>query len=276
MVTFRLTYESESLALTRNDTDIELLVPQTVSPSADNRQTRVEIPYQEPKDNVILITGQEESVSIEGLASPGLFDRDDLAATAAYSDGWRGIAEWCQDMFSLVGSAGMLVDEVLDETLTCSIDTFEISLEYPVREVVSWSLSLTRGRAFYQPQAPRPVPEGDLNQSADLDGLDLTHPVTYTLEKSASLSATVVPDPEGDGADQNVLIENGKSRSAVLDFKPADVAAVDTLRNKWDVDAETFSFDSPFPGDSYEMQVAQVAPTAQVEKVPDTTLELTQ
>jgi hypothetical protein len=136
-------------------------------------------------------------------------------------------------------------------------------------------MSLELGEALYEPVAPRPASP---STQATFGSIDIAHPVTYTLSKEVRSSTTIVPDPDASAsAESNVLLENGKSRTINIDFKPADADAVAAaLRSQWDIDAEPFAVETPFPGDTYLMQLSSSTPSLQTEQLPENGVELIQ
>lgn len=271
----QLSFDSTSDQLTRGQQELELFVPQTVQNTVSNQTTRVELPYVEPSENMTLISGQEEDISIEGVLPVRLFDWDHFDFLDAYSAGLQGAAEWVQDVFSLLGSPGTFTNGFRDTSLQSTITDFSVTLEYPFRPVISWSMSLELGEALYEPPPPRPASP---STQATFGSINLNHPITFTLSKEVRASTTIVPDPDASAsAERNVLLETGKSRTINIEFNPADADTIAAeLRSQWDIDTEPFTVETSFPGDTYEMQLSSSTPSLQAGRLPENGVELIQ
>jgi len=266
---------------TSGDTaQLELFVPQTITEDVENRTTRVEIPYFDPKNNITLITGQENSFSISGILPYRLFDDyRHLTFINAYSQSKRGAAEWVQDVFSLLGSEmTMSVDANTDETFKCTISEFSVSVQFPEQNFVRWNMTVEIGRAFGDASPPRDADPKNISELGITNTTPIDGPVTFTITKSVSTSTTVVPDPDAsNSAESNILLESGRARDINIDFEPFDAEDFTRqLRNKWDIDAQPFVLKTPFPGDEYEVHVDRITPSQETSSLTNIKLEVRQ
>lgn len=253
---------------------VPVWVTQDTERDVINEVDRSQIPYRQPRDNILFSRGQEEENSLSGIATPDLFTRH----APDYSDGLVGAAEWTQDMFSLVGAQGESLtvnDHLSGETYPGYLQRFNIQLGYPRDGQINWDLQFDVGQGLApHTDTPRRAVAPDTTPS--LNGRSLPSPVTFSMNKSCDTEVTLIPDPSGEaGPEDNLVQETGTNRSFTLGFRDLRDDTLSTLRDFRRFN-ETYTFVPPFPGDSYEVMVDSIGQSRDTETPVEYELEMIQ
>lgn len=232
-------------ALDLPTTEFPLFVTDSVDRSIINEVNQTLIPFEDSDANVNFIEGQEEEMTLAGVATHDVFDQ-----RSDYSDGERGMAEWTQDLFAVTGTNPELIDRVTSSTqIPVYVTRAKVQLAYPRDDRINWTLSLTRGEGFDEGSIERGTV--DVGGSIRLDGLSLDHPTSFQMIKDVKTDTTVIPQPVDQ---ENIVIGKGTSRSFDLTFKTRDESIIDQIRSMNDF-TSSYLLETSFPGFNREVVV---------------------